>query len=297
MIRKFFYKATLISFALILTAIVPAQSQTRVRSSVDRSSILIGEQIQLTLEADIPETEPIRFFQLDSLVHFEILSAAKIDTSNTGTGTRLRQIIHITSFDSGHWVIPSLPLGDQAATDSIPVDVGYTSPFDSQKPYHDIKDIIEVNPKEVKEDNMLWWYIGGGLLVLILALYLLFRKKKVPLPPPAPPPIDPYKEAMDKLSLLVSRRKDSKQYYSELVDIFRIYIFKKKGIHSLQNTSDDLIAQLRGIGISGDDFDNLSKALRASDLVKFAKYIPSDDDDRFIFETIKQSIKSIEELR
>ena len=53
----------------------------------------------------------IRFFQLDSLPHFEFLNKQKIDTTNTGTGTVLSQVIRITSFDSGHWVIPSLYSG------------------------------------------------------------------------------------------------------------------------------------------------------------------------------------------
>ena len=116
----------------------------------------MASQLQLTLEVDVPENEPIRFFQLDSLPHFEFLNIQEIDTVNTGSGTVLTQVIHITSFDSGHWVIPSLSIGENVATDSIPVDVGF-SPFNPDQPYHDIKEIIEVTPEERKEK------INGGI--------------------------------------------------------------------------------------------------------------------------------------
>jgi hypothetical protein len=148
MIKRNIYSAFLLTLILFLATWVQAQSKTTVKARSDKQQILIGEQIILTLEADIPENEPIRFFDLDSIPHFEILSKEKIDTSNTGYGTVLKQVIHLTSFDSGHWVIPQLQLGTQALTDSLPIDVGYTASFDPNKPYHDIRDIIEVKPEE-----------------------------------------------------------------------------------------------------------------------------------------------------
>lgn len=297
MTRKNFYKAILFSLTALFATLVSAQNKTTVKATVDRSKIMIGEQVRMTLTAEIPENEPIRFFQLDSLPHFEFLQKEKIDTNNTGIGTRLSQVIHITSFDSGHWVIPQLPLGDQAITDSIPMDIGFSSPFDPQQPYHDVKDIIEVKPAEPEKPDYKWWYIGGGaLLLIILLLYFLLRKKKKPAPTPPAPPVDPYKEAMDKLDSLRQRSSDPKTYYSELVDIFRIYVLKKKGVHSLQNTTDDLVKQLRDIGLNHDKYEQLSGTLRLSDLVKFAKYIPSGENDQHVYNTIKQSIQAIEEI-
>ena len=64
MSNLFFYKTTLSIVAFCWTLFSAAQDKTTVRATVDRSKILIGEPIQLLLEADIPEHEPIRFFQL-----------------------------------------------------------------------------------------------------------------------------------------------------------------------------------------------------------------------------------------
>lgn len=248
------------------------------------------------LEADIPENAPIRFFSIDTIPHFEFLNKEKIDTSDTRTGTVLKQIIRITSFDSGHWVIPSFDLQENGVTDTLPVDVGYSEPFDRTQPYHDVKDIMEVKPKEKEEQKTWWYYAVGAGLILLLILWLLLRKKKKPVVQEISRPADPYKDAMQKLSQLERDKRDAKYYYSSLTDIFRVYILAKKGIHSLQKTTDDLVVQLRDVGLLKAGFDRLSQALRLSDFVKFAKYIPSENDDRESLEAIRSSIEEIERM-
>jgi hypothetical protein len=295
MSRNNSYKAIFSSLLLLLTVLVAdAQSKTIVKAAVDKNKILIGETIQLSLEADIPENEAIHFFIIDSIPHFEIKEKQKIDTSNTSDGTVLRQIILITSFDSGHWVMPAFVLGENIATDTIPVDVVF-SEFNPEQDYHDIKDIIEVNPEKEKEKWWLWYAIGGGALLVILLLIYLLRKKKPAVQAPVTI-IDPYEEAMKQLEKLQNERTDQKQYYSRLVDIFRLYISERKGIHSLQKTTDDLVVQLKGMPVTKEQFEKLSQALRLSDFVKFAKYVPSPDDDKAIYETIKDSINAIEKI-
>lgn len=266
-----------------------------IKAAVDKNKILIGEPIQLTLEADIPENETIRFFVIDTIPHFEILEKQKTDTSDTDEGTLLRQVIRITSFDSGRQVIPSFVYAEGIVTDSIPVEVVFTEGFNPDQDYHDIKDILEVYPEKKKDKWWLWYAIGGGALLIALLLYFLFRKKK-PVVPVTAPAISPYEEAMKELEKLLSQRMEPKEYYSKLVDIFRLYVEKKKGIHSLQKTTDDLVVQLKTIPITRGLFEKLSQSLRLADFVKFAKYVPSDDDNRNTFEIIKRTISEIEQL-
>lgn len=296
MSRNNSYKAIFPSLLLFLTVLV-ADAQppgTIVKATVNKNKILIGEIVQLTLEADIPENEAIRFFIIDSLPHFEIRQKQKIDTSNTTDGTGLKQIILITSFDSGHWVIPSLVLGENIATDTIPFDVVF-SDFNPGQDYHDIKDIIEVNPEKEKK-NWWWWYaIGGGTLLIVAFLFYLIRKKKPAFPVPEAL-IDPLEEAMKQLEKLQKVQTDQKQYYSKLVDIFRVYVSNKKGIYSMQITTDDLVVQLKEIPLEKVQSEKLFQVLRLGDFVKFAKYIPATEDEKDVFETIKSSIISIDKI-
>jgi hypothetical protein len=292
--NQIFHKTWFTIFFLASVLWLNAQSIPEVKASVDHDSILIGEPIRLTLEADIPENSPIRFFPVDTIPHFEFLDRGKIDTSNTSEGTFLRRVMVITSFDSGHWVIPQLTIGDGIVTDSIAIDVGY-SEFDRSQDYHDIKEILEVKPAEKK--TPWWWYaIGAGLIILLIIFIIVLRKKK-PKVAAVEVPIDPYADAMNELTKLRASQLDQKQYYSYLVNIFRLYISRKKGIHSLQKTTDDLVIQLKGIGMNKDSFEKLSQALRLSDYVKFAKYVPGKEDDAITFDSVKKSIEEIEQIK
>jgi LPXTG-motif cell wall-anchored protein len=291
MIQPMIHKATSFILFVCLAATAFAQGDVVIKAQVDKNKIVIGEQIELRLEADIPENAPIRFFSLDSLPHFEILSREKIDTTNTSSGTVLSQRLLLTSFDSGSWVIPPFVLGGQA-TDSIPVEVGF-SPFDPNQDYHDIKDVIDVEAEEKKKEQW-WWYAAGGAVLLALILYLLLRKKKKPVVPTGQPPVNPYEEAMKLLDQLQRERPAAKQYYSVLVDVFRQYADKRKNIHSQQKTSDDIIVQLQSLEMNKAVLTNLVQALRMSDFVKFAKYEPATTDITSSFEAVKAAIMDIE---
>jgi hypothetical protein len=289
----FFYR-TIPSFLLLfVVAFAGAQDTTSVRITIDKTSILIGEPITLNLVADIPEHEPIRFFQLDSIPHFEFLNRQKIDTANTGRGTVLSQTLQITSWDSGHWVIPAFRLRENIFTDTLAVDVGF-SPFNPDQPYHDVKEIIEVNPQEEKKP-ISWWKIAVGAALALIVIILLFRRKKKPVVQVAAPPPDPFKEAMQRLDALQKEKPGTKEYYTKLLDIFREYIDAKKGIHSLRATSEDLLLKLKELLLTEKQYEDLSQALRLGDFVKFARYEPTEEDDEKTFRTITTMIQHIEQ--
>lgn len=245
----------------------------------------------MTIEARFPANAGISFSMPDSIARFEFLEEPAVDSLNENGTAVLKGIYTITSFDSGHWVIPSLRLTKNIRSDTIGIDVVFI-PFNPEQPYHDIKDIIEV---KAKKKNPWWWYAaGGGLLLLVLAVYFLRKKKPAPVAKPVNK-IDPYEEAIRQLEELQRSKPDSKQYYSRLTDIFRLYIFRRKGILSLQKTTDDLVLQLKDSGLTKDEFEKLSQALRLSDFVKFAKYEPASEEDKMVYNEILKSIKTIEQ--
>lgn len=283
--RIFFFFLFLFSAGL-----VHAQNKISVKASADKNKILIGERIHISLEATFPSSSAVRFFSIDSIPHFVIVSKGKTDTSKTANRISVKQELQLTSFDSGHWVIPSFALDKKIETDPIPVDVAFSG-FDPSKEYHDIKDIIELP----EEKNQNWWILPAIISVLVIAAMIwLLRKKKSPGEIAPAPKIDPFKEAMQQLQQVQKKTGPTKQYYSSLTDIFRLYIFRKKGILSLQKTTDDLVVQLRNLNLEKELFSQLTQSLQLSDSVKFAKFIPAEQDNKMIFETIKTSIERIE---
>ena len=285
-----FKKQILFLVSLFFVQLVIAQGGATIKASADKNKILIGEPLQLTIEVYLPPGSVKNFILIDSIEHFEFIEKPFIDTLDKKSGWNIKGVYKITSFDSGHWVIPSFTLSPEIRTDTIQVDVVF-SDFDPNQAYHDIKDIIEVQPEKKKQ----WWlYVAGGALLLLLLILFLLRKKKplsVVVPKTA---INPCEEAIKQLEQLERDKPAAKQYHSRLTDIFRLYVFRKKEILSLQKTTDDLVVQLRTLNLSREQFDKLSQSLRLSDFVKFAKYTPSVDDDKNCFQEIKNSIMSIE---
>jgi len=298
MISHKYFIASFVS--IIISFFSFSQSKIVAQAAVDRNKIVIGEPVQFSIQVTIPSGQPLHFFEIDTIPHFEFLKKEKVDTAVGNNTITLKQVFNITSFDSGHWVIPSfvLPGTKKVRSDSIGMDVGF-APFDRDKDYNDVKDIIEVNPEE--PDNSWYWYAAGAALVfLILMIYLLTRKKpktKVTVQPA----VDPYVQAMKELQELqkenLPAKGEIKMYYSKLVDIFRLYVFHKKQLQSLQKTTDHLMVQMKSLNLNEERFNQLAQALRLSDFVKFAKYIPGDEDNRAAFEAIKKSIEEIEKIR
>ncbi|GGB14031.1 hypothetical protein [Puia dinghuensis] len=276
-----------------------------VKATVDKQNILIGQHIQLMLEATVPDTLTIHWsWPLpDSLLHFDWVEKHNVDTVVRPGQRYYRQYLTITSYDSGVWAIPRIAfvVGKKSyLTDSIRIDVGY-SKIDPSKDYHDIKEIIDVpNPLAV------WipWIVAAVTVISLVLVFWLVRKRKlrlaaVPIKPA--PKLSPLEDAIRQLDELQKQELPAngsvKIYYSRLGEIFRAYLLRRIGISSFAETSEELIGQLRGSLLPRDQFDSLAETLRMSDFVKFAKYQPGIADSDQHYRVIRASIESLDKLR
>jgi hypothetical protein len=100
---------------------------------------------------------------------------------------------------------------------------------------------------------------------------------------------------MKQLAGLEKNKLEAKELHTRLVDVFRLYVLRKKNIISLQKTTDGLVGQLQYVITEKEYFIQLQQALRLSDYVKFAKYTPSSEDNRGAIESIKNTIRYIEQ--
>lgn len=247
--------------------------------------------MQVKIEAMVANGQSSDLFSIDTLPHFEVLEQSKIDTTIIGDRLQLSRLLTITSWDSGQWEFPTV-IKNGTPSEPILIHVNYTSPWDSTKPYHDIKGIVPVkNPGT----STWWWYvIGAALLVALFFLFFPEGKKDKTV---SELDSNAYKKAMQQLNKLESENIASvnvKQYYTELIMIFRTYLKGAKGIQSFSKTTDDLSIQLQALKMPQQEYNNLLQALRLSDLVKFAQYRPEEQMVRDSFNTIKESITSIE---
>lgn len=282
-------------FIFLLTISFFSHSVTaqRVTATADKEQILIGEQFHIKLQANFTKAEPPDFFEVDSIPRFEVLDKTTIDTSKFDDGFALTQTLTVTSWDSGKIQIAPFVLG-RDKTKPLIIDVAYSPhPFDTTQPYHDIHDIMEVK----KPGEATWYWYLIGLLILILLFLLFFPKGKPKAKGEFVSDEGAYKRALKKLDLLNKRSvEDSKVFYTELIQIFREYLHKRKNIYSFSKTTDDLSVQIEKLNLDRDQYQQLLQTLRLSDLVKYAKYQPTGEENRISINEVRESIVSIEQI-
>jgi hypothetical protein len=274
-----------------------------VKATINRDKIMIGEPIELKLEAKVPTGMDAKWFPLDSITHFDFIDKGKIDTTVTTDFKNYTQTLTITSFDSGRWAVSSFPLeigNKQYLTDSLPVSVAYSN-FDPSKDYHDIKDILEVENADVKYVNP----ILAALAVLSLLAVIYFLRKKATVQQPvavkkALSKLSPLEEAMQSLEELKKQGYANtggvKIFHSSLNDILRWFMYRKTNIGTMEKTSAELMLQLKQFNLPNDEFINLAQALRMNDAVKFAKYQPPAAENDQSMDTIKKSIEQLDKI-
>lgn len=265
------------------------QAQT-VKTFIDKQDILIGEQLNYKVVASFaPGVFNVHWLNVpDSMPHFELVDRSKIDTSSENGNTVLQQTLTLTSFDSGRWNTPAFvvnfdPVKDDAtvniATDSFMVNVGY-APADSSNQLRDIKPILDVTIKDY-----LWYYIGGGVLLAAVLGFFLWRYFKNRKKKPAPVfkgKLPPYEEAMQELEKLkamqLQQPEEIKLFHTKLPEIFKWYISRKQQLNIMNKTTGDVLVYLTENKLPGETLSEAATALRISDAVKFAKYLPANEE-------------------
>jgi hypothetical protein len=259
-------------------------AQEGVSARLDKNQILIGEKMELTLEATLPPSVN-GWFALDSIPHFEILERSAIDTTAAIAGRRLKQTLTITSWDSGRWVIPPLSLL-RFRTRPIQVDVGH-SLMDYNQPYHDIKDIMAV--QKPRKSNWYWYLVGIAVLIALFMLFFPPKKKDEK----EVPDVDVYPDSIRRLDQL-DPAMEPKLFYTELVHVLRNYLTRRKGISSFSQTTVDLSLQIKKLNLPEEVYTPLVQTLRLSDVVKYAKYMPGIDENRAALTTVRSAIQKME---
>lgn len=269
--------------------------EIQVRAVIDTIHVLIGDQFNLRLELDQAKNMNIGFPQIGDTLSggIEVISRSPLDTFELDKEEQIKVIqnLTITSFDTGRQVVPSFRF--DLTTDKLkqtietrpveffvhimPIDTT-KGPVDIKKPYGAPVTLKEVSP-----------YILGimliGALVFFLFYYLHRRKQNRPVfgkfARPKEPPHVTALRTLDRIKeQKLWQQNQVKTYYSEVSDTLRIYIQDRFGIQAMEYTTEETMSAIqRNKGLIPDKSCNdLKGILSLADLVKFAKYEPSQDD-------------------
>jgi hypothetical protein len=281
-------------------------SFSQVSSTIDSTSIKIGEQITYYVQVEVDTTDLVVFPEGQTFLPLEMIESYDIDTLKKKDKFSLIKKYGLTQFDSGAYTIPrqKIIIGDKTFfTDSLKVEVN-TVVVDTTKGLYDVKPIIAVN----KKGSDWWKYLLLTLLVIGIIAFLLFwfiwRKKPLTEEEEIAllPPYDRAKLALKKLDESPYLENENlKGYYSELTFIIRKYLDEKVYDKALESTTDELITRLNllkegnQVDLSKEDIKNLEAILKRADLVKFAKSAPDVELAKIDRDTIDVEIDHVKE--
>ena len=311
-------RLTLFLLSFWLCAFATAQEYSA-KAKLDSAHILIGDYLNVHLEVTAPKGKPVYIPQLNAKLLEEIeapfdwIANSKFDTILTDHQYTLKQTITITAFDSGAYAFPSIPVLDQdsqvvAQTNPLFFEVS-TIAVDTTAAIKDIKGISRI-PFTLHE---FWLYakkyalfILAGMLVIGLIVYAIWRyivknRAQKPLPEVKPKPkIKPHVTALKELEKLRQKKLweqgKTKEYYSELIDIVRIYIDDQWDIGAMEMVTSEIMEALKVTEIHEDVLKRFNQACTIADLVKFAKYTPLPTDHDMAFKECREFVERTAEI-
>jgi hypothetical protein len=295
----------ILNILLLFFLTLPVIAQVSVSAALDSTSIMIGDQVNITLSMSCgPDVEfqDLDISALDTVKSLELMKIGDLqEVSKSDAGRLLQQKITITSFTEGVYLIPQIRIPYKKDGKDRNV---YTSTLQLKVNTFDVGEATELQPIKniIDEPITLRDYLPFMLVAVSLVLlgfliwYLIkrsrkkeafgeFEKKKLPA----------HVIALKKLGHLAEeelwQKGAIKRFQSELTFILREYLEDRFDIRALESTSDEIVADLKNADIDQERTEKLKNILQTADLVKFAKSEPPIEVHDQAFQNIMAFVK------
>jgi flavodoxin len=297
-----------VAAALAVAFFLPGQkavAQT-VESRVKADSLKIGDVITYTLI--IKRDREYDQVLLPDTTHFAPDFEIRDKRMFRPTPFADSVVYELQFFGTKDSFVPNVPVGFVSKTDTSYV-LAEKAPFAFKSELKGEEESAEFKPlKPIYAFARAWWpFILGGVLAALIA-WLGFRwykkRKSAPKPPPAPLFFERFDNPLTRLGNELKAVRDSnalatgqfKEVYSELGDAIRRYFERVYRFPALEQTTGEVIRDLRRNAIDVRIVDLTNKILRAADMVKFAKFEPGFDSAYTTIEHAEDLLKILREV-
>ena len=304
----------LLYLGLILSTPITSFSQNlSIQGKLNRSEIKTGEQavIDLTIRTNnLPQTKFYLKEEAQKEAPYTVIALVPVDTVDISS--RIKEIsakLVLTSFDSTLITIP--PIVAKTPTDSAetaPMGLKVIQPeVDSKHPsnFKDIKAPWDVS-LSLKDwlililSSWIFWVVIAVLVGFYIA-YRIFNyyqsKKANPTPQIQLRELSLIEKTEAALLQLeqhqLIEQELFKEFYSELIAIFKFYLNESYSWTTTEMTSNELMQQMSSAELSSSEQEMLRLVLTEADLSKFAKYTPSSDNARLALSQIRQLVREL----
>ena len=266
-----------------------------VSAAIDSTTLFIGDQTDLHLRAtcEVGEQVQLPVLSEELIPGIEIVDKTIIDTAMLNDGrVQYNQYVTLTSFEDSLFYIAPLPFvsGDDTVwSESLMLNV--VQPFEM-----DSTDMAITDIKGIYKAPIWWWGIlrwvllalaiaGIGVGGYYLITYLQSRARKSEDEVLPAEPLRPAEEvALEKLYAIREQKiwqtGQVKEYHTQLTDVVREYIARRFDVSSVEQTSDETLRAMRGLLSDKKElYESLREMLTLADLVKFAKWTATPDEN------------------
>lgn len=298
---------------ILFTPITSFSQNLSIQGKLNRSEIKTGEQavIDLTIRTNnLPQTQFYLKEEVQKEAPYTVIALVPVDTVDISS--RIKEIsakLVLTSFDSTLITIP--PIVAKTPTDSAetaPMGLKVIQPeVDSKHPsnFKDIKAPWDVS-LSLKDwlililSSWIFWVV----IAVLVGFYIAYRvfnyyqsKKANPTPQIQVRELSLIEKTEAALLQLEQQQLIEqelfKEFYSELITIFKFYLNESYSWTTTEMTSNELMKQMSSTELSSSEHEMLRLVLTEADLSKFAKYTPSSDNARLALSQIRQLVREL----
>ena len=266
-----------------------------VSAAIDSTTLFIGDQTDLHLRATCEMGEQVQLPVLGEqlIAGIEIVDRTIVDTTILNDGrVQYNQYLTLTSFKDSLFYIYPLPFvsaGDTMWSESLMLNV--VQPFEM-----DSADIAITDIKGIYKAPIWWWGVLRWILLALATVvvgvggyYLItYMQRRLAKETSDTVPVEPLRPAeevaLEKLDLIREQKiwqsGQVKEYHTQLTDVVREYIARRFEVSSAEQTSDETLRAMRlMLKEQKDLYEHLRKMLTLADLVKFAKWTTTPDEN------------------